>query len=51
MDYKSGYYLLFNKMTEMILQLENTQIEAEESVICDDDPEIKILFPGGEMNI
>lgn len=51
MDYKSGYFLLFNKLTNIMLELEAIQIEAEETVICDDDPDIKIMIPDGEMNI
>lgn len=48
MNYKAGYFILFNKISDLILQLESIQSEAEEAVVCDCDDNcnsnIKIIY-------
>ena len=44
MDYKSAYYKLFNKMTDLIIEIQNSQFDAEDIVTSEPDPDINILF-------
>ncbi len=40
MNYKDGYYYLFNKITELSEHLKDIQIQAEEICISDDEEEL-----------
>lgn len=42
-DYKAMYYHLFNAMTDAIELLQNAQLETEEMVLSEENPET-ILF-------
>lgn len=50
MDYKSAYFMLFNKITDAVVELENAQIEAEESVVSEELPPIKLYKPENGAN-
>lgn len=42
-DYKKMYYLLFNKITDTISELQEVQQQEEEMYVSADEPVIKIL--------